>query len=119
MLSNEQIKVIAKKVNKKIDIPVIGEKFEEKIIIKALSKINAVLDEHLPEDFSSLLDDTKDGFEPGSFADLEKIKDNIVSFLNKKIDLPILGEKGERKLFEIVIDIIVDAFRKGEKLQVS
>lgn len=116
MLSEDQILAVAKKINKKVNLPIVGERFEEKIIVKALKKVDAELDEHLPGEFSELLDSLTDGLEPGSANDLEQFKDNLVSYLNKKIDLPILGEKGERKLFEIAIDIIVDAMRKGDKL---
>jgi hypothetical protein len=117
MLSTEQIQVIANKVNKKVDLPIIGEKFEEKIIIFGLNKIDEVLEQELPKDFADLLDDVSDGLEPGSPADLDKIKKHLTSFINKKVNIPILGEKGERTLISLAIDIIIDAMRKNDKLK--
>jgi hypothetical protein len=116
MLSKEQIDKIAIKANKKVDLPIVGEKFEHKMLIFGLEKIDKILDEQLPADFAKLLDDVSDGFEPGTPADLDKVKNHLVSFLNKKIDLPILGEKGEKELFNVAIDIIIDAMRKNDKL---
>jgi len=117
MLSQEQINYIADKLNKKINIPIIGEKFEKKLIIKGLEKVDTELEQHLPAEWSKLLDDVSDGIEPGSPADLQSIKDNLVAFLNKKIDIPIIGEKAEAKLFGFAIDMIFDALQKGKKLQ--
>ena len=117
MLSEAQINYIADKLNKKINIPIVGEKFEKKLIVKGLEKIDVELDEHLPPEWAELLDDISDGIEPGSPADLASIKQNLVEFLNKKINLPIIGEKSEAKLFEATIDIIFDALQKGKTLQ--
>ena len=116
MLSKEQIDTIAIKANKKVDLPIVGEKFEQKMLVFGLEKIDKILDEQLPADFARLLDDVSDGFEPDTPADLDKVKNHLVSFLNKKIDLPILGEKAEKELFNVAVDIIIDAMRKNDKL---
>ena len=116
MLSEAQIQLLAEKANKKVNLPIVGEKFENKILIFGLRKIDKALEEELPEDFSQLLDDVSDGLEPGSDADLDLIKGHLVTFLNKKIDIPILGEKAEKELFEVAIDIIVDAMQKDKAL---
>lgn len=116
MLSKEQIDTIAIKANKKVDLPIVGEKFEQKMLVFGLEKIDKILDEQLPADFAKLLDNVSDGFEPGTPADLDKVKDHLVSFLNKKIDLPLLGEKGEKELFNVAVDIIINAMRKNDKL---
>lgn len=101
----------------KINIPIVGERFEKKLIVKGLEKVNKELEDHLPSDWAELLDDVSDGIEPGSPADLQSIKDNLVEFLNKKINIPIIGEKAEAKLLSAAIDIIFDALQKGKKLQ--
>lgn len=116
MLSSTQITAIAKKINKKIDLPLIGEKIEQKIIIFGLEKIDKVLDEQLPADFAELLDNVSEGFEPNSPDNLVAMKKYFVKYLNKKIDLPIIGEKAEKKLFSIAIDIIIEAMQKNKKL---
>lgn len=117
MLSEAQINYIADKLNQKINIPIVGEKFEKKLIVKGLEKVNAELEDHLPPEWAQLLDDVSDGIEPGSPADLASIKKNLVDFLNKKINIPIIGENAEAKLLSMAIDIIFDALQKGHKLQ--
>ena len=118
MLSDAQIKVIATKINKKINLPVIGERFEQRIFEFGLKKVDKILDDQLPPDFAKFLDDVSDGIEPGSPADLEAIKSNIVNFINQKVNVPLLGEQGEQQLFTLAIDIIFDALRKGDKLPI-
>ncbi len=117
MLSEQQIKLIAQKANKKVDVPVIGERFEEKILIFGITKIDKALDEHLPPEFGDLLDDISDGLEPGCPADLDRIKEHLVNYLLNNLDVPILGKRGERELFNLTVGMIIDAMRKNDKLK--
>ncbi|MFW6227093.1 MAG: hypothetical protein ACOC31_03230 [Bacteroidota bacterium] len=117
MLSEQQIKLIAQKANKKVDIPVIGERFEENVLVFGITKIDKALEEHLPTEFGELLDDVSDGLEPGSSTDLERIKKHLVTYLLNNVDVPILGKRGERELFNFTVGMIIDAMRKGQKLR--
>ena len=114
MLSEEQIQFIVDRVNEKVNVPILGEKAEGKLIRKAVDKVLKCLEENLPEEYFDFLDDLSDGIEPG--MDMEEIKRNTVEFLNKEINLPIVGEKFEAKLFTEVVDLIFNALKKGEKL---
>lgn len=116
MLSTEQIELIARKANQRVDVPVIGERFEHRILVFGVKRIDKALDEHLPEDFAVLLDDVSDGLEPGSPADLEKIKIHLVEYLNRYVDIPVLGEKGEHELFNLVIGMVIDSLCKDKQL---
>ena len=114
MLSEEQIQFIVDRVNEKVNVPILGEKAEGKLIRKAVDKVLKCLEENLPKEFFDFLDDLSNGIEPG--MDIEEIKSNTVEFLNKEINLPIVGEKFEAKLFTEVVDLIFNALKKGEKL---
>lgn len=114
MLSEEQIQFIVDRVNEKVNVPILGEKAEGKLIRKAVDKVLKCLEENLPEDIFQFIDDLSDGIEPG--MDIEEMKDNTVKFLNKEINLPIVGEKFEAKLFAEVVDLIFNAIKKGKKL---
>jgi hypothetical protein len=114
MLSNEQITWIVDKVNEKINVPIIGERAEAKFIRKGIERILKLLEENLPEEVFQLLDDAAAGVEPSE--DLQGIKENTVDFLNKEINLPIVGEEFEKTLFTEVVDLIFDALQKGKKL---
>ena len=114
MLDDGQKTWIVEKVNEKINVPIIGEKAEAKFIKKGVERILKLLEENLPEEVFQLLDDSAEGVEPG--MDLQEIKANTVDFLNKEINLPIVGEEFEKSLFTEVIDLIFEALQKGKKL---
>ena len=43
-------------------------------------------------------------------------KDWVVTFLNKHIDIPLIGEKAEEKLIGFTIDVVCDLlFKQGAK----
>ena len=84
MLSEEQIQFIVDRANEKVNIPIIGEKTEGKIIRAAVDKVLKCLEDNLPQEFFDLLDDLSDGIEPG--MDIEEMKTNTVEFLNKEIN---------------------------------
>ncbi len=73
-----------------------------------------LLEENLPEEVFGFIDKAADGVEPG--MDMVEIKANTVEFLNKEINLPIVGEKFEANLFSEVVDLLFDAMQKGKKL---
>lgn len=113
MLSENQVNWLADQLNEKIDLPVIGEKAEKAIIQNALYKVLDVLEEELPADFLEFLDDATDGLEPQSEKEMDRIKEEMATFLNNNINLPLIGERKEQKVFEYVVGFLFDAMRKG------
>ena len=116
MLSNEQVTFIAQKINKKVNLPVLGEKAEFFIIKKAVTKILDVLEGEIPEEYLDFVEDTAKGFDPEKGANIQLIKDNIVEFVNKKVDIPLLNENTEKEVFAVAIDVLIDAMTKEKKL---
>jgi hypothetical protein len=115
MLTEAQMKFIARRLNEKINVPLIGENAEFKLLMMAVRKINRVLEQELPEELIEFLTDLAKGFEPED--DLEEIKRNTVVFLNKEVNLPIIGEDKEEKLITEVVDLLFNAMRKHRKLE--
>ncbi len=116
MLSNEQVIFIANKINEKINLPILGEKAEFAIIKKAVTKVLKVLEGEIPEEYLDFLEDTAQGFDPEQGANIQLIKNNIVEFVNKKVDIPLLSETTEGELFSTLIDVLFDAMTKNKKL---
>lgn len=112
ILDEAQINWIVKEVNKKVNVPLLGEKAEGKLIRKAVDLVLAKLDDALPEEITKFMTDAADGIEPG--ADTAEMKENTVDFLNKEINLPILNEKQEGKLIGKIVDLLFDALEKGK-----
>jgi hypothetical protein len=116
MLTDQQIKWIAAEVNKKVDIPIIGEEFEQMIIEAGIKKIDQLLDKELPPQFREFINDVTKGIEPGSPTDLQVLKDNLIVYINDHVNIPLIGKRAERKLIAEVIEIIVEALQKGKSL---
>ena len=119
MLSENQINWLATKLNEKINVPVIGEKAEQAIITNALYKVLDLLEEELPPEFIEFLDDVTDGLEPQTDSELERLKDEMATYLNNNINLPLIGERKEQKVFEFVVDFVFDAMRKGNSAETA
>ncbi|HKI89849.1 MAG TPA: hypothetical protein VKA38_12540 [Draconibacterium sp.] len=116
MLSNEQVTFIAEKINEKVDLPVLGEKAEFAIIKKAVKKVLKLLEDEIPEEYLDFLQDTAKGFDPEQGTNIQLIKDNIVEFVNKKVDIPLLGEDTEKEVFSVAVDVLIDAMTKNKRL---
>ena len=54
-MTTEEIKDLAQRLNKKINVPIINETGEEKILIKVILKIDGFLYDHLPNEFYDLI----------------------------------------------------------------
>lgn len=117
-LNEQQIKAIANNLNKKINLPFLGERAEHGILSMAISKVLNVMEDTLPKEFIGFLTTTTEGFEPRSETALEGIKDNMVKYVNQKVNLPIIGERAEKRLFETLIDLLFDAMQKEKAIQV-
>ena len=116
MLTEAQIDLLVKKVNDKINLPILGEKGEAFLFKFAIKKILVVLEKEIPEDFQKFIDNTVDGLVEGGENNIEEVKSYLITFLNDKVNIPIIGENAEKKLITEVVNILFDAFKKGNKL---
>lgn len=116
ILNEHQIDTIAEKLNEKINLPLLGEKAEKAILLMGIRKVLEVMEENMPPEFSQFLTNAAEGFEPSSEASLKEAKANIVTFVNKKVNLPIIGERAEKQLFQAVVDLLFDAMKKDNSL---
>ncbi|MBT3385784.1 MAG: hypothetical protein HN778_07660 [Prolixibacteraceae bacterium] len=116
MLSNVQINFLAEKINEKVNLPLLGEEAELALIKKAIYKVLDILEDEIPDEFVDFLEDTALGFDPEQGVNIELVKTKIVTFVNEKVDLPILGEETEKKIFSRLADVLIDAMTKGNKL---
>lgn len=108
-LTDDEIKVLVQKLNKKIDLPLVSEVGEERILTKIVTKIDNYLSENLPDEFYDLLRDSEKGI---SDKEAKELIDRLSKIANKQIDIPYLPEAGEGIAIKLVIKIIVESARK-------
>lgn len=109
MLSDEEVEVLASKLNKKIDIPFIPEGTEQVIFVKTVRQFDRMLYQSLPNELYGLVKNASAGI---SEKDAEALKLVLGTRLNNRIDIPYVPEWVEQEIFELLLDLIVKAMRK-------
>lgn len=108
-MTEEEIKDLAQRLNKKINVPIISETGEEKIFIKIVLKIDNFLYDHLPNEFYDLIRSTDLGIDD---KEAKRLVRRLTRLANDKIDIPYLPEVAEHFVLKFVIGIVVKAARK-------
>lgn len=107
-MTESEIKDVAERLNKKINIPFIREPKEEKILIKIVIKIDRFLYDNLPNELYDLVRSLDKGIDDDEAKRLIK---RLARLANDKIDIPYIPEKAEYIAFRFVIGIIINAAR--------
>lgn len=108
-MTEEEIRDLAQRLNRKINVPIINETGEEKILIKIILKIDTFLYDHLPNEFYDLIRSTKVGIED---KEAKRLIRRLTRLANEKIDIPYLPEVAEHFAIKFVIGIVVRSARK-------
>ncbi len=112
-MSETQIKDLAIRLNRKINVPLVSETGEEKIIIKIVIKVDRFLYDNLPNEFYDLLRSTDKGIDD---VEAKRLVKSLASLANKKIDIPYVPEQVEYFSIRFIIGILVNAARKNWNL---
>jgi len=112
-MTEEEIKELASRLNEKINVPIISETGEEKILIKVILKIDNFLYDHLPNEFYDLVRSVDKGIDN---REARRLVRRLTKLANDKIDIPYLPEAMEHIALKFVIGMIVKAARKKLKL---
>lgn len=105
----DEIKDLAERLNRKIDIPLVKETKEEKILIKIILKIDTFLYDNLPNEFYDLIRSTDRGIND---KEAKRLVRRLTKAANDKIDIPYLPEFAEKFAYRFVIGMVVKAARK-------
>ncbi len=108
-MTAEEIKDVAQRLNKKIDVPLVRETKEEKILIKIVLKVDTFLYNNLPNELYDLVRDINNGISDDEAKTMIK---RLTTLANDKIDIPWIPEFAERIAIRFVISIIINAARK-------
>ncbi|SHI54399.1 hypothetical protein SAMN05444280_10392 [Tangfeifania diversioriginum] len=105
----DEIKDLAERLNRKIDVPLVKETKEEKILIKIILKIDTFLYDNLPNEFYDLIRSTDRGIDD---KEAKRLVRRLSKSANKRIDIPYIPEFAEKFAFRFVIGMVVKAARK-------
>ncbi|RIH65075.1 hypothetical protein D1164_10830 [Mariniphaga sediminis] len=108
-MTQEELKDLAERLNRKINIPLVKETGEEKILIKIILKIDNFLYDSLPNEFYDLVRSTDKGIDE---REAKRLVRRLTKLANDKIDIPFLPEAVEKFVIRFVIGMVVKAARK-------
>lgn len=108
-LEEDEIMDIAKRLNEKINVPIINETREEKILIKIVVKIDTFLYDNLPNEFYDLVRSMDKGIDDDEAKRLIK---RLSKLANKHIDIPYVPESMEYIAIRFILAIVINAARK-------
>jgi len=109
-LTESEVKALAKLLNEKVNIPVVSETGEEKILFKIILHVDELLYDNLPNEIYDLVRSFDNGL--GN----EEVK-RLIKTLSKKandvVDIPYIPEGIEQKTLEFLIGIILNALQRN------
>jgi len=108
-MTREEVVTLAQRLNTMIDVPLVRESQEEKIIIKVVLKVDGFLYDNLPNEIYDLVRSLDDGIDDKEAIRLVK---RLALLANEKIDIPYLPESMEYLAIRFVIGVIINAARK-------
>ena len=108
-MSNTEIKDLAKRLNGHINVPIIRETTEEKILIKIVIKVDTYLYDNLPNEFYDLLSSLDNGIDD---VEAKRLIKRLSKLANEKVDIPYIPEPMEYVAIRFIIAIIINAARK-------
>lgn len=109
-MTDAEIRDLAQRLNEKINVPLINETKEEKILIKIVIKIDTFLYNNLPNEFYDLVRSLDRGIDDNEAKRLIK---RLSKLANKHIDLPYIPEPMEYIAIRFIIAIIINSARKN------
>lgn len=111
-MTTDEIKEMATRLNRKINVPIINETGEQKILIKIILKIDNFLYDNLPNEFYDLVRSPDKGIDN---REAKRLVRRLTKLANDKIDIPYIPEVMERIAFKFVIGMVVKAAKKHLK----
>ena len=110
-LTQDEIKKIASKLNERINVPLIKETKEQKILVKIIIKVDTFMHDRLPNELYDLVRSSLDG-EGLDDDEAKRLIKRLSRLANKHIDIPYIPEKFEYVAIRFVIAMILNGARK-------
>ncbi len=121
MLNEAQVVEIAEKINARVNIPLLSESTEERILETIINTIDDELDEaavDLPPILKDIWDKLEGGLTPEKAFNIiitiltKELTPRLTKIANEKINIPLLSEETEARLIiEPAIELILASVR--------
>ena len=108
-MTQTEIKDLASRLNDMINVPLIGETTEEKILIKVVLRVDTFLYDNLPNEIYDLVRSLDKGIDDNEAT---RLINRLSILANEKINIPYIPESAEYVAIRFVIGVIINAARK-------
>jgi hypothetical protein len=108
-MTQEEILDLAVRLNEKVDVPLIGDTTEEKILVKVVLKVDTFLYDNLPNEIYDLVRSVDKGIDE---QEATRLINRLSVLANEKIDIPYIPDSAEYVAIRFVIGVIINAARK-------
>ena len=109
MTRSELLKLAKEALRKEFKLPLVGASLETKVTDKACDLVFP----HLSDEVLAVITSAADGLQEDEIA---VIRGNVVTYVNRLIDLPWIPESGEKILFEKAVDSILEWLQHGKAI---
>lgn len=109
-LREAEVKDLASKLNDKVNIPLISETREEKILIKVILRVDTFLYDNLPNEIYDLVRSSENGIED---EEATRLINRLSILANEKINIPYIPEAAEYVAIKFVIRVVINTARKN------
>ena len=115
-LTEAEIKDLAVRLNQKINVPIIGETTEEKILIKIVLRVDTFLYDNLPNEIYDLVRSSDNGIDD---KEATRLINRLSVLANEKINIPYIPESAEYVAIKYLLGVVVNAARKHWNFDVA
>lgn len=109
MTRTELIKSAKEALRKEFKLPLVGTSVETSITDKACE----VVFPHFSDEVLTVISSAADGLDS---EEIVVIRGNLVTYVNRLVDIPWIPESGERVLFEKAVDAILEWLQHGKSV---
>ena len=113
LLSNSEIELIRLKITLKNNMSFFMKDHDGTMFNEIVSKIDRELYSALPNRFYSSMRDSSYGI---SYNEVKELRKSLNRFIGNNISIPYLSILMEKAIIKRVLDVLVGAMRKGDRL---
>ena len=113
MLNENRITSLASQLNQDINLPILGEKSELKILKEFVRKADAAFQSELSSEVYGYINNPDEGIPEERVGE---VRQQMLSALEKKVQIPILKGVVKESLYSMFADKMVNAVQVGNTL---
>ncbi|MGB0524289.1 MAG: hypothetical protein ACPGJS_15070 [Flammeovirgaceae bacterium] len=113
MLTESRVNSLADQLNSDINLPILGEKAELKLLKEFVRKADAAFKNELSSEVYGYINNADAGIPD---EQLGEVREQMLNALQKKVNIPLLKGVLKESLYSMFTDKMVDALQVGNSI---